>query len=119
MDVDLLRPWHSARPVPGSVPVFSRATKWQFIRTIASGFYGRQKTIPFILKSYSTLAGLRHLIACCAIVPSLNGKPLDAPRVVSDPARARWWLHRNLVDQLCAIALIRQPRTRMAISMLC
>jgi hypothetical protein len=48
------------RPGPGSVPVFWRATNWQFTRTIASGFYGRQKTIPFILKSYSTLAGLRH-----------------------------------------------------------
>ena len=38
MDADLPPLWHSAPPGPGSEPVFSQATRWQFIRTIASGF---------------------------------------------------------------------------------
>ena len=37
------------------------------------------------------------------------------PRLVNAPAKARSWLHRNLVAQLCAIAHIHQAQTRTAI----
>src|SRR4051794_38724125 len=118
MDVVLLRSWHSALRGRGSAPAFSRAKKWQFIRNIAIGFYKRQRTTRSIWKSFSILAGLRHLTVCCAMTRSLHGKRLGAPRRVSDPVKAKSWRLQSLVARLFAIVLIRQRLTLKAISTL-
>ena len=83
----------------GSGPVFLRATRCQFIRTIASEFCKQQKTKPSISKSCSTSAGPRHLIAYCAIVLSRLGKPPDVRQRASGPVRVMWSLRQNHADR--------------------
>ena len=103
----------------GPEPVFLRAMRWRFTRTIASDFCGQQKTTPLIGKNCSTSAGPRHLIAYCATVLLLVGKPPAVPRRASGLVRARLSLHRNLVGRLCAIDLTPPPPTPKVISTHC
>src|SRR6516225_9583291 len=119
MGADWLRPWHSARPGPGLEPVFSPATRWQFIHIIASGFYERRKTIPCTSKNFSTSAGPRRLTAYCAIARSLLGKPQGVPQQGSDLVKVKSWLPPSLVAKSCDIVPMRQQLTPMAILIRC